>query len=148
MSKFQARINHLEKTITITRAFQVAASNISSEQYQEYLKLREQYSGFTIQVEEQKHKKNDDLYGKLTYENMKSFIEGQEENIEARTAVLKEMEDVRNLCKGQRGSYLRVKEWFLNKYKDEFEQKKKEKAEIARQRYEANFLYHPENTNC
>ena len=67
MRKFAPTINRIEQTITVSRAFQIAAGNVNSAEYQEYLRMKEQYPDFTIIVHQKSRKKADDIFGKLTY---------------------------------------------------------------------------------
>lgn len=104
MCKFPIVVNRTTKTITVSRSFQIAAGNIGSAEYQEYLKMKEQYPNFQIEVSHKSRKKPEGIFGDLSYDGMKSFIKGQETDEKSREAVLKELEDMRNLYKGQRGA--------------------------------------------
>ena len=147
MRKFAPTINRIEQTITISRAFQIAAGNVNSAEYQEYLRMKEQYPDFTIIVHQKERKEADTIFGKLTYEGMKDFIRGYEATQEAYDAAIEELEDLRSLYKGQRGAYLMIKKWFLTKYQDEVDRRKAVKEERARQKRESDFLYHPATAN-
>lgn len=147
MRKFAPTINRIEQTITISRAFQIAAGNINSAEYQEYLRMKEQYPDFTIIVHQKSRKKADDIFGDLTYEGMKNFIRGYEATQEAYDDAIAELEDLRALYKGQRGAYLMIKKWFLTKYQDEVARRKAVKEERTRQKRESDFLYHPATAN-
>ena len=57
---------------------------------------------------------------------MADFITVKEE--ENAAAVLAEFERVKALSKVQAGQYAFVKTWFLNRYKDEFQQEETEEA--------------------
>lgn len=147
MRKFAPTINRIEQTITISRAFQIAAGNINSAEYQEYLRMKEQYPDFTIIVHQKERKEADAIFGKLTYEGMKNFIRSYEATQEAYDDAIAELEDLRSLYKGQRGAYLMIKKWFLTKYQDEVDRRKAVKEERARQKRESDFLYHPATAN-
>ena len=147
MRKFAPTINRIEQTITISRAFQIAAGNINSAEYQEYLRMKEQYPDFTIIVHQKERKEADAIFGKLTYEGMKNFIYSYEATQEAYDDAIAELEDLRSLYKGQRGAYLMIKKWFLTKYQDEVDRRKAVKEERARQKRESDFLYHPATAN-
>lgn len=43
MSKSTIRIDRTKETIAVSRAFQIAAGNIGSAEYQEFLRMKEQY---------------------------------------------------------------------------------------------------------
>lgn len=148
MSKpFTPTLNRAEQTITVSRSFQIAAGNIGSAEHQEYLRLKEQYPGSRIEVQQKSREKAEGIFGKLTYENMMDFIKGYEATEDEYNAAIRELNDVRALYKGQRGAYLKVKEWFLDKYKDEVERRKAEKKAADRQKREENFLYRPMTAN-
>lgn len=148
MSKsFAPVINRVKETITVSRAFQIAAGNIGSAEHQEYLRMTEQYPGFRIEVHQKSRKKAEGIFGDLTYDGMKDFIKGYEETDDDCAAAIKELDDMRALYKGQRGAYLKVKEWFLTKYQDEFDRRKAAKEAAAREKHESNFLFHPVVSN-
>ena len=44
-------------------------------------------------------------------------------------------------------AYPKVREWFINKYADEFARRKKEEADKKRKERESTFLYHPTSNN-
>jgi hypothetical protein len=58
-------------------------------------------------------------HGKLTYDVMRDHIKGTESEEKAKR-VLQELETVIAHSKVHRASYLFVKRWFLEKYKDDF----------------------------
>ena len=147
MSKSTIRIDRTKETIAVSRAFQIAAGNIGSAEYQEFLRMKEQYPGFQIIVEQKSRKKADGIFGDLTYEGMMSFIKGYETTKEGYEAALTELNDMRCLYKGQRGAYLKVKEWFLTKYQDEFDRRRAAKEAADRMKRESDFLYHPAANN-
>ena len=143
--KTKAIINRTNKTITVSHSFLVAAGNIHSAEYQEYVKMKETYPNFTFTVQQKSRGKSDSIFGDLSYQGMSSFIQGYERSEESIKAALKELEDLRALYAGSRGAYLKVKEWFLDKYKEEFDRRKAEKKAEDRKKREASFLYHPAN---
>lgn len=147
MSKTAITIDRTKETITVSRAFQIAAGNIGSVEHQEYLRMKEQYPGYRIEVRQKSGRKADTLFGKLTYEGMKDFIKGHEATEDDYNAAIKELDDVRALYKGQRGAYLKVKEWFLTKYQDEFNRRRAAKEAAAREKRESDFLYRPATAN-
>lgn len=147
MSKTAIRIDRAKETITISRSFQIAAGNITSAEYQEFLRLKEQYPGYRITAQQKSRKKADGIFGDLTYDGMTSFIKGHEATEEAYREALAELNDLRLLYKGQRGAYLKIKEWFLTKYKNEFDRMKAAKDAAARQKREENYLYRPATAN-
>lgn len=141
----EIKIDRQKNTVTVPVSFLTAAGNIHSAEYQEYLKLKATYPNFTIVTKRNERAKNNGILGEMTYKSMSDFIKGFEPTQEAYKKALREMDDLRAFYKGQRGAYLKVKEWFLDKYKDEFERIKAEKEAEKRSKREADFLYHPSN---
>ena len=113
-------INYIENTIVVTKSFLKKAGTIGSKEYNELAKVRRDFPDFRIQQREITKKQGKKTYGKLTYKVMGEFIEAQEE--ENAAEVLAEFERVQRLSKIQAGSYSFVKTWFLNRYKDVFQQ--------------------------
>ena len=143
MSTMKVIVSRDAKTLTVPHSFLIAAGNILSQEYKQYLQLKESYPGFTIVEQAKAPKKNNSILGDLTYANMEAFINGHEKDVASRKAVLEELNKVRALYKGSRGAYLKVREWFLNHYKDEFDRKKAEREAEERMKREEDFLFHP-----
>ena len=113
-------INYIEGKIIVTKIFLKEAGTIGSAAYTELAKVRRDYPDFTIEQRQIAKKQGKKTYGKLTYKVMGEFIEAQEE--ENAPAILADFERVKALSKVQSGSYAFVKTWFLNRYKEVFEQ--------------------------
>ena len=139
------RIDRSQQTLTFSRSFLVAAGNISSPEYKEFLELRAKYPRFTIEAPAKAARKSNCVLGKLTYADMAEFIKGHEPDPENCGKAMNEMNDLRALYKGQRGSYLKIREWFLEKYQDEVKRLEEKQKEQKRREREASFLYHPAN---
>ncbi len=122
-------INYIENTIIVTKSFLKKAGTIGSKEYNELAQVRRDFPEFTIQQREITKKQGKKTYGKLTYKVMAEFIEAQEE--ENASAILAEFERVQRLSKIQAGSYAFVKTWFLNRYKDVFEQEEEACEDVA-----------------
>ena len=122
-------INYIENTIVVTKSFLKKAGTISSKEYNELAKVRRDFPDFRIQQREITKKQGKKTYGKLTYKVMGEFIEAQEE--ENAAEVLAEFERVQRLSKVQNGSYAYVKTWFLNRYKDVFQQEEEACEDVA-----------------
>lgn len=146
MSKTAITIDRTKETITLSRSFQIAAGNIASDEYREYLRLKEQYPGFSIIVQQKQRKKAEGIFSDLSYEGMKEFIEGYEATKADYEAAVAELDDLRDLYKGQRGAYLKIKAWFLDRYQAEVKRIHDEKEKAEREKREANYLYHPKTT--
>ena len=113
-------VNYIEGKIIVTKSFLKEAGTIGSAAYTELAKVRRDYSDFAIEQRQITKKQGKKTYGKLTYKVMAEFIEAQEE--ENASAILAEFQRVQQLSKIQAGSYAFVKTWFLNRYKDVFQQ--------------------------
>ena len=122
-------INYIENTIIVTKSFLKKAGTIGSKEYNELAQVRRDYPDFTVKQREITKKQGKKTYGKLTYKVMAEFIEAQEE--EKAPAILAEFERVQQLSKIQAGSYAFVKTWFLNRYKDVFEQEEEACEDVA-----------------
>ena len=122
-------INYVESTIIVTKSFLKKAGTIGSKEYTELAQVRRDFPEFTIKQREITKKQGKKTYGKLTYKVMAEFIEAQEE--EKAPAILAEFERVQALSKIQAGSYAYVKTWFLNRYKDVFEQEEEACEDVA-----------------
>ncbi len=119
-------INYIKNTITVTKKFLKEAGIIGSSAYKELAQVRKDLPDFQIVQREITKKQGKKTYGKLTYEVMKDFIAVKEEG--NATVVLAEFERVQALSKVQAGSYAFVKTWFLNRYKEDFQQEETEEA--------------------
>lgn len=122
-------INYIENTITVTKKFLKEAGVIGSAAYTELARVRKDLPDFQIVQREITKKPGKKSYGKLTYKVMGEFIEAQEE--ENAAEVLAEFERVQRLSKVQNGSYAYVKTWFLNRYKDVFQQEDETSEDVA-----------------
>ena len=122
-------INYIENTITVSKKFLKEAGIIGSAAYTELARVRKDLPDFQIVQREITKKQGKKTYGKLTYKVMGEFIEAQEEDNAAE--VLAEFERVQRLSKVQNGSYAYVKTWFLNRYKDVFQQEEEACEEVA-----------------
>lgn len=138
-------IDRSHQVLTLSRSFLIAAGNISSPEYKEFLELRAKYPGFTIEVPAKAARKSNCVLGKLTYADMAEFIKGHEPDTESSNKAMNEMNDLRALYKGQRGAYLKIRECFLEKYQDEVKRLEEKQKEQKRREREASFLYHPAN---
>ena len=106
------KVNVVTKEIIITRAFEKAASQIGSKEYEEMVKTLQDFPEFVVKYKEIKKKANKTSYKGLTINEMKRFVS-------TRSITEQEMFDkVLELANGQRGKYAVVKKWFLDNYKE------------------------------
>ena len=116
-------INHSTKTVILTKKFLLAANRIGTPEFNEMMTLRTQFSDYTFEEREIKKNPNKQTYGRLTYENMRCHIRGKETEERAKI-ILAELDTVIDLSQAQKASYVYVKKWFLNLYKEDFKTKK------------------------
>ena len=119
-------INYIENTITVTKKFLKDAGVIGSPAYNELARVRKDLPDFQIVQREITKKQGKKTYGKLTYKVMADFIAEKEEK--NAPAVLVEFERVKALSKVKAGQYAFVKTWFLNRFKNEFQQEETEET--------------------
>ena len=127
MKKDYKVVDEVKMTVTVSKDFLKKAGQFGTPEFIEALEMRKE--GFTIL--ERKIKKNPDkqTYADLTYDKMKSVIEGYWTDKEEREAKLEEFEYVKKWAKTQPASYAKVKSWFkknYGKYYEEVEAKAKE----------------------
>lgn len=140
------KIDRQKKAITVTKDFLIKAGQFGTPQFRKYVELMEEYPGYEIAPVRLARNESKQSYGKLTYAKMEDFITGYESD-ENRTRALAEYEDAKAAVQGQKGAYLLVRKWFLEKYKDELARMEAEDSAAKKQRREAHYLYHPACVN-
>lgn len=123
-------MNHSTKTIILTKKFLLAANRIGTPEFNEMMTLRTQFADYTFEERKIEKNPNKQTYGRLTYENMRKHIRGKETE-ERAAIILKELDTVIDLSQAQKASYVYVKKWFLNLYKEDF----KTKQQLADEEY-------------
>ena len=120
MKKDYKVVDEVKMTVTVDKSFLKAAGQFGTPEFFEALQMKK--DGFTIV--ERKIKKNPDkqTYADLTYDKMKSVIEGYWLDAEVRKAKLDEFEYVKRWAKTQPGSYAKVKNWFKENYGKHYEE--------------------------
>ncbi len=107
--------NHAAKVIIITKAFEKAANNIGSTEYNELVKIRRDFPDYTIKRKEIEKNTSKQSYKGLTVKEMKRFIATRSE---------KEVELFDKVCeiaKNKQGKYAVIKKWFLDNYQKVYE---------------------------
>ena len=141
------KIDRTAKTITVYKAFLIASGEYGSIAYQLRMELAARYPDFAFAQYKPNRSKTSEVYDNPTYPQMEKFIKGYETTESKVEEAMAELNDLRALLKGRKGAYPKVKEWFLNKYADEFDRRKKEEADKKRTERERDFLYHPAANN-
>lgn len=106
------KVNVVTKEIIITKAFEKAASQIGSKEYEEMVKTLQDFPEFVVKYKEIKKKANKTSYKGLTIDEMKRFVSTRS------TAEQEKFDKVLEIASGQRGKYAIVKKWFLDNYKE------------------------------
>lgn len=127
MKKDYKVVDEVKMTVTVSKDFLKKAGQFGTPEFFQTLEMKK--DGFTIV--ERKIKKNPDkqTYAELTYDKMKSVIEGYWTDAEVRKAKLDEFEYIKRWAKTQTAAYAKVKSWFkknYGKYYEEVEAKAKE----------------------
>ena len=141
------KIDRNTKTIIVYRDFLVAAGEYGSAAFELKMELAAKYPGFDFIQYKPNRTKTDEVYDNPSYKDMESFIKGYETTDAGYNEAMAELNDLRALLKGKRGAYLKVKEWFLDKYAAEFARRKQQEADKKRTKRESDFLYHPATAN-
>lgn len=106
------KVNVVTKEIIITKAFEKAASQIGSKEYEEMVKTLQDFPEFVVKYKEIKKKANKTSYKGLTIDEMKRFVSTRSK------AEQEKFDKVLEIASGQRGKYAIVKKWFLDNYKE------------------------------
>lgn len=111
------RINHFNKEILISKSFQKAAMNPTSQEYKDLMEVQRNHPDYTLAQRAIKKSVNKQAYKKLTYEYMRDYIiltSTPEEELEA-VAEFDYM-ILKSRCQAQCNRYPVIKRWFLKKY--------------------------------
>ena len=113
-------IDYSQKQIVVSKSFLKEAGIIGSTAYSKLARVRKDFPDYQIEQRTIAKKKGKQSYGELTYKTMAEHIEAKEE--ENAPIVLAQFERIKKLSKCHSGSYAFVKKWFLERYKEDFEQ--------------------------
>lgn len=108
-------IDHANKTITITKAFQQKANKPGTKEFRELAQLHKAYPDYDIirrTANVDKEKKQ--THNGLTIDRMEKYIKVLEKDNQ--DAALKEFANAKEFYEGQRAYYGKMKAWFLKKY--------------------------------
>ena len=147
MKNSTPRIDRNKKTIYATKSFLIEAGQFGTTEFNKLNNALKENPGFKVEEEKIARNASKEAYGNLTYAVMKAFIESYETDNAKRKAALEEYETIKTVSKTQRGAYAFVKSWFLKKYKNEFDRRKKELEDKRREAKEAHLLYTPDTAN-
>lgn len=147
MKNSTPRIDRDKKTIYATKSFLIKAGQFDTTEFNTLNDMLKTFPGFKVEEEKIARNASKEAYGNLTYAVMKTFIENYETSDAKRKAMMEEYETIKTVSKTQRGAYAFVKSWFLKKYKNEFDRRKKELEDKRREAKEAHLLYTPDTAN-
>lgn len=103
------KVNIIDSTITITKAFAKKAGIIGTPEYKELVKLRKAYPGFSFVQRTSIITANKNNYSGLTFDEMCKTISELEGTESPKLKVLKK-------AKEDGVSYPKMKKWFLKQY--------------------------------
>ena len=147
MKNATPRIDRDKKIIYATKSFLIKAGQFGTTEFNTLNDMLKTFPKFKVEEEKIARNANKEVYGNLTYDVMKAFIENYETDDNKRKKMLEEYETIKVISKTQRGAYAYVKSWFLMTYKDEFDRRKKELDDKHREAKEAHLLYTPATAN-
>lgn len=101
-------INLVEKTITMTKAFERKANVYGSKEYEELSEVLTKHPTFDVQIRKIKSNPNKKTYKYLTYDNMKSYIRELNNSKE----LLEEFEKQKNKAVIVKNKYRYMLNWF------------------------------------
>lgn len=147
MKNAAPRVSRETKTIYATKSFLIKAGQFGTTEFNTLNDMLKTFPGFEVKEEKIARNASKEVYGKLDYKVMETFIQSYETDDAKRKAMLEEYEVIKTVSKTQRGAYAFVKKWFLAKYKVEFDRRKKELEAKSREAKEAHLLYTPATAN-
>lgn len=121
MMKNEMIINKEKRTLTVSKDFMMKAGQFGTPEFEKALEAKQNFPGYTLVVRTIKRNSEKWTYGKLTYDEMEKFIAGHETDEEVRKAKLEEFALMKKWAKTQRAAYAKMKQWFLDQYKDAFQ---------------------------
>ena len=121
-------VNPITETIEVSKAFLKKASVYGSAEYFALKEVRSSEPTFTVKEITIKKNASKKTYGSLTFKAMVAHIELVETNEEDKAKALKELEEMKTYSAARGSSYPIIKKWFLNKYKESYNNLLKEIA--------------------
>ena len=115
--KTKMKLNHMNKTIELTKTEHNAASKVGSEAYDKLREVRDENPTYTIVVTKRTANRKNNYRG-LNYQFMEKYIMAHDEN----EAIMKEFNTLRGKDNDElsdlsmSASYVEIKKWFLTKY--------------------------------
>lgn len=108
-------INFESQEIIITKKFGKAASRMGSPEFKIMQQLRKEFEGFSFLYKTIEKKQNKQSYKGLTIDEMKRFLSTRKQPEQEK------FEKVLAVYENKQGKYASIKKWFLNNYKEAYE---------------------------
>lgn len=124
--KTMYRVNHSNKTITVSPKFMKAAGILDTPEYKTMIRIREDNPTYEIVCEGNKKATKKNSYRNLTIDNMEIFIRNSQDDPRNLQTRLDEFNSVKKLAKSQASKYAYIKAWFLKTYGNEYNKYAKE----------------------
>lgn len=118
--KTKYRVNHSDKTVTVSPKFMKDAGILDTPEYKTMLRIREDNPSYEIVCEGNKQATKKNSYRNLTIDNMEIFIRNSQDDPRDLKARLDEFNTVKELAKSQASKYAYIKKWFLRTYGKEY----------------------------
>ena len=113
-------MNHIEKTITMTKKFYKAASILNTPEYVELMTILKEHPDYKMIIREIAKATDKKSYRNLNYENIAKFLSGFAKDEDEREKYLTELEVIKQMSKIQPSPYSYVKAWFFENYGEEY----------------------------
>lgn len=108
------KVNHINNTITVTKAFMKKAENFGSAEYKQMMEIKSDaiLSTYRIVVRNIKKNPEKESYRNLTYKNMETYIS----TLNLSTIYMAEYEVAKQRSKIQKSPYKYMVKWFVETF--------------------------------
>ncbi len=108
------KVNHINNTITVTKAFMKKAENFGSAEYKQMMEIKSDaiLSTYRIVVRSIKKNPEKESYRNLTYKNMETYIS----TLNLSTIYMTEYEVAKQRSKIQKSPYKYMVKWFVETF--------------------------------
>jgi len=110
-SKFNIKVDHIQKKIIIGKAFDKKQSDIESEEYKKLCEAVQIFPKYKVVVKKIKKNPHKESYKGLTYGYMEKYIAVKGTRVDRQ-----EYDDMRLLAECHSKRFPVIKQWFINKY--------------------------------
>lgn len=108
------KVNHINNTITVTKAFMKKAENFGSKEYKQMMEIKSDsvLSNYKLIVRSIKKNPEKESYRNLTYKNMETYIS----TLNLSTIYMAEYEVAKQRSKIQKSPYKYMVKWFIETF--------------------------------